>query len=63
MAKFIIQGGNPLRGSVRIGGAKNASFKLMIASLLVSGETRLLNLSQIGDVGITAEILKTLNFQ
>jgi UDP-N-acetylglucosamine 1-carboxyvinyltransferase len=60
MAKFIIRGGEPLKGAVRIGGAKNAGFKLMIASLLISGEARLLNLSRIGDVEITAEILKAL---
>ncbi|MBN1263330.1 MAG: UDP-N-acetylglucosamine 1-carboxyvinyltransferase [Candidatus Pacebacteria bacterium] len=60
MAKFIVQGGRPLKGSVRIGGAKNAGFKLMIASLLLSGETRLLNLSRIGDVEITAKILTSL---
>jgi UDP-N-acetylglucosamine 1-carboxyvinyltransferase len=60
MAKFIIQGGQPLKGAVRIGGAKNASFKLMIASLLLSGETRILNLSNIGDVATTGQILKYL---
>jgi UDP-N-acetylglucosamine 1-carboxyvinyltransferase len=60
MARFIIEGGRPLKGAVRIGGAKNAGFKLMIASLLTSGETRLLNLSQIGDVQITSQILKAL---
>lgn len=60
MAKFIIQGGEPLKGAVRIGGAKNAGFKLIIASLLASGQTRLLNLSRIGDVEITLAILKYL---
>ena len=60
MAKFIIKGGQPLKGTVRIGGAKNASFKLMIASLLASGESKLLNISKIGDVEITKEIIKDL---
>lgn len=60
MAKFIIKGGYPLKGSVRIGGAKNAGFKQMIASLLITGQTRLLNLSQIGDVVTTAEIMRQL---
>ena len=57
---FVIQGGKPLYGSVRLGGAKNASFKLMIASLLSSGESRLLNFSHIKDVEITKHILKSL---
>lgn len=60
MAKFIIHGGKPLKGAVRVGGAKNASFKLMIASLLAKGESRLLDVSQIGDVEITKRILKSL---
>ena len=60
MSQFIIQGGKPLKGAVRLGGAKNASFKLMIASLLCKGETRLLNFSKIADVEITKMILKKL---
>ncbi len=60
MTKFIIQGGEPLKGAVRLGGAKNASFKLMIASLLTSGESRLLNFSQIADVELTKKIIRSL---
>lgn len=60
MAKFIVRGGRPLKGAVRVGGAKNASFKLMIASLLASGQSRLLNVSKIGDVEITKEIIESL---
>ena len=60
MAKFIIKGGKPLKGAVRIGGAKNAGFKLMIASLLASGESRLLNISKIGDVETTKKIIREL---
>lgn len=60
MAKFVIQGGKPLKGAVQVGGAKNASTKLMIASLLVSGESRFLNVSQISDVENTKKIIKSL---
>ena len=60
MAKYIIDGGIPLYGSVRLGGAKNASFKLMIASLLAAGETRLLNFSHINDVYLTRDIITSL---
>jgi UDP-N-acetylglucosamine 1-carboxyvinyltransferase len=60
MAKFIVKGGNPLRGAVSLGGAKNASFKLMIAAMLAESESRLLNLSQIGDVDITKKTLLEL---
>ena len=57
MAKFIITGGTPLYGSVRVGGAKNASYKLMIASLLGSKESRLLNLPDISDVEMVSKII------
>lgn len=58
--KLIIQGGQKLKGAVRLGGAKNASFKLMIASLLSSQEVRLLNFSNIADVQNTKEIICAL---
>jgi len=60
MSKFIIQGGKPLMGAVRLGGAKNAGFKLMIAAALGETESRILNLSAINDVEVTAMTLKKL---
>lgn len=60
MAKFVIDGGNPLKGLVRLGGAKNASYKLMIASLVGQSQSRLLNFSHIEDVAITREIIESL---
>ncbi len=63
MAKYIIRGGKPLKGAVRIGGAKNSSFKLMIASLLADGESRLLDISKIGDVEVTKEVIKKIGGQ
>lgn len=60
MTKYIIKGGKPLKGAVRIGGAKNSSFKLMIASLLADTESRLLDISQIGDVEVTKQVIEIL---
>ena len=60
MSTFLVTGGVPLYGSVRIGGAKNASFKLMIASLLANSESRLLNFSHISDVQTVGEIITEL---
>lgn len=54
---FTITGGTPLHGSVRVGGAKNASYKLMIAALLADGESRLLNFSHISDVALVRDII------
>lgn len=57
---FIIEGGKPLKGVVSLGGAKNAGFKLMIASLLLQGESTLLNITPIGDVQTVSEIITLL---
>ncbi len=60
MSRLIIKGGKPLKGTVRVGGAKNSSYKLMVAALLSSGEIRLQNFSRIADVAIVQEILTRL---
>ena len=57
---FLIEGGNPLRGVIILGGAKNAGFKLMIASLLLQAESTLLNITPIGDVQTVKEIITAL---
>jgi UDP-N-acetylglucosamine 1-carboxyvinyltransferase len=59
-ATFHIQGSTPLHGSVRVGGAKNAAYKLMIASLLASSESRLLNLPDIADVDMVKKNINEL---
>lgn len=57
---YIIQGGTPLRGSLRVGGAKNASYKLMIAALLADTKSTILNFSHISDVALVADIITSL---
>ena len=47
-------------GSVRVGGAKNAGFKLIIAACLGSKRSRILNLSHVGDVDVTIHTLRKL---
>ncbi len=60
MSTFHISGGTPLYGSVRVGGAKNASYKLMIAALLANSPSRLLNFSHISDVALVAKLIQAL---
>jgi UDP-N-acetylglucosamine 1-carboxyvinyltransferase len=59
-ATYKITGGKPLIGSVRVGGAKNASYKLMIAALLGSKQSTLLNFSRISDVELVASCINQL---
>ncbi len=63
MTSFKIIGGTPLKGTVKLGGAKNASFKLMIAAAMGQGESRLLNMSRIGDVDVTFKTLNAIGIQ
>ena len=60
MDKLIIKGGRPLKGAVKLCGAKNSSYKLMIASLLCPHENRLLNFSRIADVDLVKNIIQSL---
>lgn len=57
---YEVSGGKPLFGSVRVGGAKNASTKLMIAATLAESESRLLNFSKIGDVSLVGDVIEEL---
>lgn len=60
MSTFIVSGGTPLYGSVRVGGAKNASYKLMLAALLAETPSRILNFSHISDVQLVASLINNL---
>jgi len=60
MSRYIITGGNQLNGEVSIRGAKNASFKQIIASLLCDQTIQLTNIPNISDIKITESIAKSL---
>ena len=57
MARYEINGGNPLNGTVTISGAKNAAVAILPAALLVSGKCRIENVPDISDVRILMSIL------
>ncbi len=59
-SKFVVTGGKPLRGKVRVGGAKNSVLKLMAASLLTPEECVIHNAPRIADVEIMSEVLQHL---
>ena len=58
--KLLVDGGNRLRGSVPISGAKNSALKLMAASLLASGRTVIHNVPRIVDCLTMGEVLDHL---
>jgi UDP-N-acetylglucosamine 1-carboxyvinyltransferase len=57
---FVVHGGAPLRGTLRIHGAKNSALKLMAACLMAEGESVLTNVPDIADVPVMADILRGL---
>ncbi|MGH2462751.1 MAG: UDP-N-acetylglucosamine 1-carboxyvinyltransferase [Candidatus Limnocylindria bacterium] len=62
MDRFIIEGGNPLRGEVRVAGAKNAVLKMMAAAILTDQPVVLRNVPRISDVAIMRETMADIGF-
>jgi UDP-N-acetylglucosamine 1-carboxyvinyltransferase len=62
MQKFIVSGGAPVRGEVRIAGAKNAVLKLMAAATLTDEPVTLRNVPKISDVSIMRETMCDIGF-
>jgi len=60
MDKFIIRGGTPLLGTVRISGAKNAALPCMAAALLTDQPVVLENIPQVRDIETTRRLLAAM---
>ena len=60
MDTFHIQGGYPLRGSIRISGAKNAVLPIFAAALLNDGPVNLACIPHLRDVTTMLELLASL---
>jgi UDP-N-acetylglucosamine 1-carboxyvinyltransferase len=60
MDKLIVTGGIPLRGEIRISGAKNAALPVLIASLLTEDTLRVSNIPHLNDITTTLELLGRL---
>lgn len=60
MDKFIIQGGNPLKGEVIISGAKNAALPILCSSILADSRCTYTNIPALRDINTITEVLATL---
>jgi UDP-N-acetylglucosamine 1-carboxyvinyltransferase len=60
MDKFVIRGGTPLLGTVRISGAKNAALPCMAAALLTEDTVILENIPQVRDIETTRRLLAAM---
>src|SRR5438477_6675819 len=63
MESFVIEGGRPLSGNVRVAGNKNGALPILAACLLTDEEVRLRNVPRIRDVEAMVEILADLGAQ
>ena len=63
MARFIVEGGTPLRGTIRPSGNKNEALPLIAAALLTDDPVTLRNLPRIRDVKGMLEIATALGAQ
>jgi UDP-N-acetylglucosamine 1-carboxyvinyltransferase len=60
MDKFVVRGGNPLLGTVRISGAKNAALPAMAAALLTDEPVILENVPQVRDIETERKLLAAM---
>jgi UDP-N-acetylglucosamine 1-carboxyvinyltransferase len=60
MDKLVIRGGNPLLGTIRVSGAKNAALPAMAAALLTDEPVILENIPQVRDIETTRRLLAAM---
>ena len=60
MDKFVIRGGNPLVGTVRVSGAKNSALPCMAAAILTDEPITLENIPQVRDIATERRLLTSM---
>jgi UDP-N-acetylglucosamine 1-carboxyvinyltransferase len=60
MDKFVIRGGSPLLGTIRVSGAKNAALPAIAAALLTDEPVILENIPQVRDIETTRKLLAAM---
>ena len=60
MDKFIIRGGNPLLGTIRVSGAKNSALPCMAAAILTEDEIILENIPDVRDIETERKLLASM---
>lgn len=60
MDKFVVRGGNPLLGTIKISGAKNSALPCMAAAILTEDEVILENIPQVRDIETERKLLASM---
>ena len=60
MDKFVVRGGNPLLGTIKVSGAKNSALPCMAAAILTEEEVILENIPQVRDIETERKLLESM---
>ncbi len=60
MDKFVVRGGNPLLGTIKVSGAKNSALPCMAAAILTEDELILENVPQVRDIETERRLLESM---
>jgi UDP-N-acetylglucosamine 1-carboxyvinyltransferase len=60
MDKFVVRGGNPLLGTIKVSGAKNSALPCMAAAILTEEEVILENIPQVRDIETERRLLSAM---
>jgi UDP-N-acetylglucosamine 1-carboxyvinyltransferase len=60
MDKFVVRGGNPLLGTIKVSGAKNSALPCMAAAILTADEVILENIPQVQDIETERRLLESM---
>ncbi len=60
MDKFVVRGGNPLLGTIKVSGAKNSALPCMAAAILTEDEVVLENIPQVQDIETERKLLSSM---
>ena len=60
MDKFVVRGGNPLLGTLKVSGAKNSALPCMAAAILTEDEVILENIPQVRDIETERRLLASM---
>src|ERR1700744_4819107 len=60
MDKFVVRGGNPLLGTIKVSGAKNSALPCMAAAILTEDEVILENIPQVRDIETERRLLTAM---
>ncbi|MCL2701842.1 MAG: UDP-N-acetylglucosamine 1-carboxyvinyltransferase [Phycisphaerae bacterium] len=60
MDKFVVNGGNRLKGDVTVSGSKNSALPILAAALLAEGPTVVRNVPELEDIVAMVDLLRSL---